>query len=157
MDALLLPTSAIQGRRYCHAIARGITHVYLGSDTQFSPLILLITHCYISLLFKHFFLEQLKRLWCYARCSPFSESTMDTLRASLSGYATEGALFISAQLSTDAFSALQKVWVLHVGERKKSYKDAWMSEREEYCNEGWMFLNKRHIINWRFEPRRDYS
>ena len=28
------------------------------------------------------------------------------------GYATEGALFISAQLSTDAVSALQKVWVL---------------------------------------------
>ena len=27
-------------------------------------------------------------------------------------YATEGALFISAQLSTDAVSALQKVWVL---------------------------------------------
>ena len=28
------------------------------------------------------------------------------------GYATEGALFISAQLSTDAVSALRKVWVL---------------------------------------------
>ena len=28
------------------------------------------------------------------------------------GYATEGALFISAQLSTDAASALRKVWVL---------------------------------------------
>ena len=28
------------------------------------------------------------------------------------GYATEEALFISAQLSTDAVSALQKVWVL---------------------------------------------
>ena len=27
-------------------------------------------------------------------------------------YATEGALFISAQLSTDAVSTLQKVWVL---------------------------------------------
>ena len=27
-------------------------------------------------------------------------------------YATEGALFISAQLSTDAVSAHQKVWVL---------------------------------------------
>ena len=27
------------------------------------------------------------------------------------GYATEGALFISAQLSTDAVSALRKVWV----------------------------------------------
>ena len=27
-------------------------------------------------------------------------------------YATEGALFISAQLSTDTVSALQKVWVL---------------------------------------------
>ena len=43
------------------------------------------------------------------------------LRASLSGtvlqtartgYATEGALFILAQLSTDAVSALRKVWVL---------------------------------------------
>ena len=29
-----------------------------------------------------------------------------------SGYATEGALFIFTQLSTDAVSALQKVWVL---------------------------------------------
>ena len=28
------------------------------------------------------------------------------------GYATEGALFISAQLSTDAVGALRKVWVL---------------------------------------------
>ena len=28
------------------------------------------------------------------------------------GYVTEGALFISAQLSTDAVSALRKVWVL---------------------------------------------
>ena len=28
------------------------------------------------------------------------------------GYATKGALFISAQLSTDAVSALQNVWVL---------------------------------------------
>ena len=28
------------------------------------------------------------------------------------GYATEEALFISAQLSTDAVSALRKVWVL---------------------------------------------
>ena len=28
------------------------------------------------------------------------------------GYAAEGALFISAQLSTDAVSALRKVWVL---------------------------------------------
>ena len=27
------------------------------------------------------------------------------------GYATEGALFISAQLSTDAVSALRKIWV----------------------------------------------
>ena len=29
-------------------------------------------------------------------------------------YATEGALFISAQLSTDAVSALRKVWVLTI-------------------------------------------
>ena len=45
----------------------------------------------------------------------------DRLRASLSGtfvktarigYVTDGALFISAQLSTDAVSALRKVWVL---------------------------------------------
>ena len=28
------------------------------------------------------------------------------------GYATDGALFISAQLSTDAVSALRKIWVL---------------------------------------------
>ena len=26
---------------------------------------------------------------------------------------------------------------------KKSYKDVWMREWEEYCNDGWMFLNKR--------------
>ena len=26
--------------------------------------------------------------------------------------------------------------------RKKKKKDVWMSEREEYCNNGWMFLNK---------------
>ena len=32
--------------------------------------------------------------------------------ATLSPPATEGALFISAQLSTDAVSALRKVWVL---------------------------------------------
>ena len=32
------------------------------------------------------------------------------------GYATEGSLFVSAQLSTDAVSALRKVWVL-----KKKY------------------------------------
>ena len=30
------------------------------------------------------------------------------------GYATKGALFISAQLSTDAVSALRKVWVLRL-------------------------------------------
>ena len=28
------------------------------------------------------------------------------------GYATEGALFISTQISTDAVSALRKIWVL---------------------------------------------
>ena len=28
-------------------------------------------------------------------------------------------------------------------EGKKSYKDVWMREWEEYCNDGWMFLNKR--------------
>ena len=30
--------------------------------------------------------------------------------------------------------------------RKKSYKDAWMSEREVYCNDGWMFLNNRPTL-----------
>ena len=30
------------------------------------------------------------------------------------GHATEGALFISAQLSTDAVSALRKVWILTI-------------------------------------------
>ena len=48
-------------------------------------------------------------------------SANDRLRASLSGtflktarigYVTDGALFISAQLSTDTVSALRKVWVL---------------------------------------------
>ena len=38
----------------------------------------------------------------------------DTLppNSARTGYATEGALFISAQLSTDAVSALRKVWQL---------------------------------------------
>ena len=27
-------------------------------------------------------------------------------------------------------------------EAQKSYSDVWMREREEYCNDGWMFLNK---------------
>ena len=27
-------------------------------------------------------------------------------------------------------------------EEQKSYKDVWMHEREKYCNDGWMFLNK---------------
>ena len=27
--------------------------------------------------------------------------------------------------------------------RKKSYKDVWRREWKEYCNDGWMFLNKR--------------
>ena len=44
------------------------------------------------------------------------EGIWDTLRASLFGTflqtLPEGALFISAQLSTDAVSALRKVWVL---------------------------------------------
>ena len=31
-------------------------------------------------------------------------------------------------------------------EGKKSYKDVWMREWEEYTNGGWMFLNKRPII-----------
>ena len=31
---------------------------------------------------------------------------------------------------------------VHVRKKKKSYKDTWMSEREEYCDDGWMFLNK---------------
>ena len=34
------------------------------------------------------------------------------LNSARSGYATEGALFISAQLSTDTVSALQMFWVL---------------------------------------------
>ena len=34
------------------------------------------------------------------------------LNSARTGYATEGAFFISAQLSTDAVSALRKVWVL---------------------------------------------
>ena len=29
---------------------------------------------------------------------------------------------------------------------KKSYKDVWMCEREEYCNDGWIFLNKRPTV-----------
>ena len=27
-------------------------------------------------------------------------------------------------------------------EEQKSYKDVWMYEREKYCNDGWIFLNK---------------
>ena len=30
----------------------------------------------------------------------------------------------------------------HSYERKKIYKDVWMREWDEYCNDGWMFLNK---------------
>ena len=33
------------------------------------------------------------------------------------------------------------VWFIKKEEEKKK-KDVWMSEREEYCNNGWMFLNK---------------
>jgi len=39
-------------------------------------------------------------------------SLSGTLETARIGYATEGALFISMQLSTDADSALRKVWVL---------------------------------------------
>ena len=61
----------------------------------------------------------------YELCDPETWDDRDshrlTYRVSLSGtflqtakigYATEGALFVSAQLSTDAVSALEKVWVL---------------------------------------------
>ena len=54
--------------------------------------------------------------------SPQNETGLCTLRSiafrhlppnsARFGYATEGALFISAQLSTDAVSALRKIWVL---------------------------------------------
>ena len=40
------------------------------------------------------------------------QSDSDTSSFWKFSYATEGALFISAQLSTDVVSALQKVWVL---------------------------------------------
>ena len=49
------------------------------------------------------------------KSSDSSELTLRHLQAPHSArfsYATEGALFISAQLSSDAVSALRKVWVL---------------------------------------------
>ena len=47
-------------------------------------------------------------------CPPYSELRFPVPSCKLArfSYATEGALFISAQLSTDAVSALRKVWVL---------------------------------------------
>ena len=47
-------------------------------------------------------------------CPPHSEHRFPVPSSKLArfGYATEGALIISAQLSTDAVSALRKVWVL---------------------------------------------
>ena len=62
------------------------------------------------------------------------------------GYATEGALFISAQLSTDAVSALRKVWILitpkharihetHPPRAKKKKK-----KKREREKKGWFYL-----------------
>ena len=52
-----------------------------------------------------------------SQCSPFSHTPSITFRhlppnSARIGYATEEALFISAQLSTDTVSALRMVWVL---------------------------------------------
>ena len=47
--------------------------------------------------------------WTMCRFASLSGTFLQTARF---GYATEGALFISAQLSSDAVSALQKVRVL---------------------------------------------
>ena len=47
--------------------------------------------------------------WCHTPSTAFRHLPPNSARF---GYATEGALFISAQLSTHAVSALQKVWVL---------------------------------------------
>ena len=47
--------------------------------------------------------------WCHTPSTAFRHLPPNSARF---GYTTEGALFISAQLSTDAVSALQKVWVL---------------------------------------------
>ena len=47
--------------------------------------------------------------WCDTPSTAFRHLPPNSARF---GYATEGALFISAQLSTDAVSTLQKVWVL---------------------------------------------
>ena len=40
------------------------------------------------------------------------DASLQPLISRWPSYATEGALFISAQLSSDAVSALRKVWVL---------------------------------------------
>ena len=73
---------------------------------------------------RNFFLPGVDASHVYVRALAlgcFHSNISATLRASLSGtflqtarfgYATEGALFISAQLSSDAVSALQKLWVL---------------------------------------------
>ena len=46
---------------------------------------------------------------CHSSSIAFRHLPLNSARI---GYATEGALFISAQLSTEAVNALRKVWVL---------------------------------------------
>ena len=38
--------------------------------------------------------------------------------------------------------------------RKKRKKDAWMNEREECCNDGWMFLNQRPTMMCLAPPKK---
>ena len=52
-------------------------------------------------------------LVAYSQHASLSDTFLQTL-PDLVTYATEGALFISAQLSTDAVSALRKVWLVVV-------------------------------------------
>ena len=54
-------------------------------------------------------MKQLKQLTTQTTSIAFRHLPPNSAR---SGYATEGALFISAELSTDAVGALRKVWVL---------------------------------------------
>ena len=49
----------------------------------------------------------------HSQHASLSDTFLQTL-PDLVTYATEGALFISAQLSTDAVSALRKVWLVVV-------------------------------------------
>ena len=61
---------------------------------------------------------------CVSHSEPHSEHHFPapSFKLCQTGYTSEGALFISAQLSTDMVSALRKVWVLIWLEKQPSAK-----------------------------------